>query len=599
MFDFDAWFQSVYIPFSKRQEVFEWLKSNYFTTDGALQGLSFAWDDEILPWSAEVNCALRVGIWRIPNRSGRIFEPNWSAAARLRMKVADDLMKTSRRRGHVDSIRAEHQKIPFISSKNDTVSKLHEYIMQEVNIPSNSRQFKGVHSIAVLAAISGFGKTRTILELQNFVEKFNKEKDNQALRHIVHLYVTFSDPYAESDWEQSYKWASMLLAWRMLYFYFSPTTLWRNVINIIKEDSYLVEMSISEAMAIISADVRRQNSLPDTVEVVLLLCIDNYERIAESDAKYSRLKCIVREITRVMYTQGRNVDIVVPILAGLYVRPLYEDVTGSIPLTPILMTLPLDYDCAAEIVREYTKDPTVMMNKDARDVVAKLSAIPGHLFDIMNLSVDHKNKDWNFRLRLLLSDYHRHHPHQLDAKTTELVVAFSLVGLPVPREICSAVTLERGGFSWFRDRYMLWRPNIGITFLAMHEVVPGDSGDTSRAFLAIRPRDLTFLDGFRESLGTILCDKYHHSLPLWRQFVLWPAYHLTLMLNSLGLASAQQRREHWESITLVVLNHAYVRPYVADMEMVVKPIVVQLCEARLDCAYKFRDIEQEQLVGYG
>ena len=200
--------------------------------------------------------------------------------------------------------------IPFME-RHDAVDSLLEHVEREANIPAESRYDKEAHEIAIIPALSKFGKTRTLYE---FTERLPSLSTSSKV--FKSLFITHNQGSEEADWERASDTES-LLAWRMLYFYFAPKhLLWRDFASTLKVSGDVVaSLTLQEAFTLITTDIRKLSRSSAAIPVVLVLCIDEYQRISEDDASYRRLRQLIRALAARMAAPGN--DIIVPVFAGL------------------------------------------------------------------------------------------------------------------------------------------------------------------------------------------------------------------------------------------------------------------------------------------
>ena len=207
-------------------------------------------------------------------------------------------------------LRRDSLAIPFIE-RHDAVDSLLEHVEREASIPAESRYYKEAHEIAIIPALSKFGKTRTLYE---FTERLPSLSTSDKV--FKSLFITYNQGSEEADWERASDTES-LLAWRMLYFYFGPKNLlWRDFASTLKVPGDVVAtLTLQEAFALITTDIRELSPSSAALPVVLVLCIDEYQRISEYDASYRRLKELIRALVARMAAPGN--DIIVPVFSGL------------------------------------------------------------------------------------------------------------------------------------------------------------------------------------------------------------------------------------------------------------------------------------------
>ena len=207
-------------------------------------------------------------------------------------------------------LRRDSLAIPFME-RHDAVNSLLEHVKREANIPAESRYDKEAHKIAIIPALSKFGKTRTLYEFTEQVPSLSTSD-----KVFKSLFITYNQGSEEADWESTSDTES-LLAWRMLYFYFGPKhILWRDFASTLKVSGDIVApLTLQEAFALITTDIRKLSPSSAALPVVLVLCIDEYQRISEYDASYRRLRQLSRALVARMVAPGD--DIIVPVFAGL------------------------------------------------------------------------------------------------------------------------------------------------------------------------------------------------------------------------------------------------------------------------------------------
>ena len=201
--------------------------------------------------------------------------------------------------------------IPFNVERDDAVNSLLEHVEREANIPAESRYDKEAHEIVIIPALSKFGKTRTLYE---FTERLPSLSTSGKV--FKSLYITHNQGSEEADWERASDTES-LLAWRMLYFYFGPKhILWRDFASTLKvQGDVVAPLTLQEAFALITTDIRELSPSSAALPLVLVLCIDEYQRISDYDASYRRLKELIGALAARMVAPGN--DIIVLVFAGL------------------------------------------------------------------------------------------------------------------------------------------------------------------------------------------------------------------------------------------------------------------------------------------
>jgi hypothetical protein len=238
----------------------------------------------------------------------------------------------------------------------------------------------------------------------------------------------------------------------MLHFYFAPDLSWPLYVDKIKcQDNAVVAMNLKSAFSLIIEDIRRTDSLGSTTEVVLTLCIDEYQRIPVNPSCV-RLQTIVEALSAVMTADhSHSGGIIVPVFAGLYLQPLLDAAQASaVKLRPVTLE-PFDYDAASALARHFSGDESILGNPEARRIVFQLSAVPGYLVDVINYHEE--NSDWQESFKLVCLS--RIGPTKLNSVAIDLIfslIACSITKLPVPPQVCSAKLLDNCGFCWFRDR---------------------------------------------------------------------------------------------------------------------------------------------------
>jgi hypothetical protein len=134
------------------------------------------------------------------------------------------LQRKARKPNFDGIIAASGIKIPFVE-RQEVLDTLMKRLNNEANLSSEERVDKNHHRIPVLATISGFGKTRTLLQLKQILET-----DSTAQRVWKHIYITYGQGYSETEWERLSNSMETLFAWRILYFYFSPDLVWSSFV---------------------------------------------------------------------------------------------------------------------------------------------------------------------------------------------------------------------------------------------------------------------------------------------------------------------------------------------------------------------------------
>ena len=278
--------------------------------------------------------------------------------------------------------------IPFNEERRENINSLIEHIKQESMILPTDRFDKHLHKIPIISAISGFGKTRLLHQLNVIVPTLTTDD-------VIYksLYLTYNQGTEESEWEKlsSSTDTVSLFAWRVLYYYFSPTGLdWSDLVDRltinrgrVSGSRRVLELSLKKALSVIADDMAHLSSLDSFVRKVLVLSIDEYQLISGgSDEVYSRLKSIVNALINRMVVSDRL--ILVPIFAGLSSTPLQMAATErSIGLHYIKMKA-FSYEAAVALVRHYLGDDSIMTVPAVQRVVLFLSAVPGYLVDLID-----------------------------------------------------------------------------------------------------------------------------------------------------------------------------------------------------------------------
>ena len=262
----------------------------------------------------------------------------------IKNKAISLLLNTSNnnnnRRGR-DILEKDSISIPFNTERHDAVNSLLEHVRSQASIPAESRFDKESHSIALISAISGSGKTRTLHE-------FCQQVPTLSTPSILYksLYITYNQGTEEAEWEMASKDTQSLFAWRVLYYYYAPQHItWREFALTLRTDkgsnwgskgcNAVASLTLSEAITLIADDIRQQShhsSHPSTTSsytdpsVVLVLCIDEYQLISmpvsdeegkgkgKGAGENMRLTSIVRALAAEMKALGR--DIIVPVFTG-------------------------------------------------------------------------------------------------------------------------------------------------------------------------------------------------------------------------------------------------------------------------------------------
>ncbi len=116
----------------------------------------------------------------------------------------------------ITGLSLEHLSINY-QRRRSAEKSIEDYILSEELIPQTKRLDKTHHTLGLISALSGFGKTRLLLELPSL----HAEKHS----HWRFIYMTYNSITIEQGSELRYP-SELIFSWRLLYFYYSPNQTW-------------------------------------------------------------------------------------------------------------------------------------------------------------------------------------------------------------------------------------------------------------------------------------------------------------------------------------------------------------------------------------
>lgn len=326
------------------------------------------------------------------------------------------------------------QLIPY-RNREAAERSIEEYIRREEELPVESVKDKLQHSMGVMSAPSGFGKTRLLLELPHL------------FRHHTHwkwIYMTYNSSCNQSTDEVCFP-SERMFAWRLLYFYFSPNDSWENFLKGIN-GSVIEKLDLSVALKYISDDMKRLS--PELVgqRVVLILLIDEFQLLCKDD----RFASVLQGIANVMCTP-RDDFLCVPIFTGLLSIP-FTVVAKYSSMWPYTIALPpLGFDDAEDILISASGNRSIMQNPIVRQLVWIFSSLPACLLKL--LQEYQRNSNWiqsykNVRVARFDGFVTRFLSDNPSAIYLFKLVALAITKIPKATSSCSPDFLENSGLCW-------------------------------------------------------------------------------------------------------------------------------------------------------
>ena len=477
--------------------------------------------------------------------------------------------------------------IPFAPSRMNTIKHLTDYILHEANIPHRDRGAKSEHSIGLLAALSKFGKTRTLFDLKDRI----KANDSDS-RVFKVLHMTYNDGYPESHAERTYIDVRSLFAWRLLYFYFSPSISLREYISTIattdgSSSSQVIILSVEQAVSIITNDIRRVDGLPDSTCVVLVLGIDEYQLISDNDEKCVRLTDIVRALFGAMCTMDGLKAIVVPVFTGLFSLPLLSVIDHCTYTPTVIPMSPFSYDDATALVRHCLGDSKAMSDPAVQHYVHLFGAIPGLLVQLI-----HKYKQtssWSKSSANVNSNKYEWVMGNMYESLLQLA-AYSLTALRLPSYLREAS--EMSGVCWYRRCRHGFERTIGVPAGLVHMIGRYVYWIGRSAWIAP-----SFLVAYKDCLGALSQYKSpragsDYTLKVFEHGL--ASIYLALKLNSYGFLEQQQLKrqqqpEQTEAFISLgdIFTGAYLSTDASFITLRIKPMVVCIAYTPLTAEYSF------------
>lgn len=328
-----------------------------------------------------------------------------------------------------------------------TEDEIFNYIQSEENLSSSDRCDKRAHSLGVMSALSGFGKTRLLLELPNL---FNKP-------HWKFLYITYNSGFEENATEQIID-SSVVFAWRLLYFYFSPKEPWNYFMNRI--NPFVQDLDLPTALKYISEDMKLRSPDIANDRVVIIITIDEFQLLSENN----RLRGVVQSIVNVMHAYFDEC-ICVPLFSGLFLQPfIHEAQLSSIQPKEILLT-PLSYDNAEEILFSLSGNHQLIQNYLVQEYVWKLSFLPACLVNLYVLY--RRDENWEVSYNVTRQErFHKIMERQLFNENMIRLVALSITKLSPASSYCPVQFLESSGLCWFQHDKSIEAPYAILEILA-------------------------------------------------------------------------------------------------------------------------------------
>jgi hypothetical protein len=337
-------------------------------------------------------------------------------------------------------------------SRESAWNTLFSAIDVESGLSGVNRQDKRSHQIPVISTLSGFGKSRILLELKNICQK---------RRMWQYEYVTYNQAFSESDRERKYG-ATYMLAWRMIYFYFSPKQTWDCYLEKLELQQIAESLTMENACCKIAADVLVRTASSSSEKVVFVIAIDEFQLLsrgmhAKADGSVevgsgSRLADVIAELSSLMCRDSLPF-VIIPVFAGLYLKP-FDEAAKTSSVKPLLISLdPLSYDDAAAIMAEYSGEARIMATPIVQELVWQFSAMPAYLLDLYDEYC--RTSNW-------VKSYSRVQAARMSKQTSYLdecgisilckIIACSITETSVPAEVCTGAYLDGCGVCWFVDR---------------------------------------------------------------------------------------------------------------------------------------------------
>lgn len=422
-----------------------------------------------------------------------------------------------------------------LRNRESTMSNLLSVINDEANLEPDSRLDKRNHKIPVLSTLSGFGKSRVLLELKSYCQD----------KHLwQYEYITYNQGFSESGEERKYE-ASLMLAWRLIYFYFCPQQnslgqTWASFLQDL-EDQHIVEtLSVDQAFRKIAADVlsRQTDGEPSSVSgtVVFVIAIDEFQILspqrgsgAEENHR-NRLSEVVVALSTLMCLKSLPF-IVIPVFAGLYLYPFDEATRISSVNSHIISLEPLRYDDAAAILVEYSSDPKILLKPFVQEFVWQFSAIPADLLCLYDRYCYNKNWDRSYsEVQSARMSKRTKYLDQCGVMTLCEIIACSITESPVPSGVCSGAYLDGCGVCWFVDRESL---RVGVPYCLLSAL----SKTIFRNIHRSHPVD-NYMTAFKESMAEVCYQSEMHRTTDWESIGNLGVAYLALRINSFGLLRA-------------------------------------------------------------
>ena len=473
--------------------------------------------------------------------------------------------------------------IPFAPSRLITIKHLNDYILREANIPYLDRGAKSVHSIGLLATLSKFGKTRTLFELKDRLPM-----NDSSTRVFKVLYMTYNQGYEESCTERGYKDVESLFAWRLLYFYFSPSILWYEYIHLITDDSNgVIWLSVEQAVSIITNDIRRVDGLPESTCVVLVLGIDEYQLISDNDKQCLRLTEIVRALFGAMCTMDGLKAIVVPVFTGLFSLPLLSVIDHCTYAPTVIPMSPFSYEDATALVRHCLGDSKVMSDPAVQHYVHLFGAIPGLLVQLIHRYK--QTSSWSESSAHVNSNKYEWVMGNMYESLLQLA-AYSLTALRLPSYLREAS--EMSGVCWYRRQAVGYEKTVGVPAGLVHMIGKYVYWVGRSAWIAP-----SFLVAYKDCLGALSQYKSpragsDYTLKVFEHGL--ASIYLALKLNSYGFLEQQQLKwqqqpEQTEAFISLgdLLSGAYLSTDASFITLRIKPMVACISYTPLTAEYTF------------